>query len=73
MNKFAKLLITVVAVFVVIMIFAVMAGVASDNGGHVPGIIGLILFGGLYFGLKAMWKDSPEKNKDKDDNSPILQ
>jgi hypothetical protein len=74
MNKTAKIIISVVAVFVVLMIFAAMAGAASDAGGHVPGIIGLILFGGLYGGLKAMWKDDKKKGEDdKDKNNSILQ
>lgn len=74
MNKTAKIIISVVAVFVVFMIFAAMAGAASDAGGHVPGIIGLILFGGLYGGLKAMWKEDKKKDDDnKDNNNSILQ
>lgn len=73
MNKTAKIIISVVAVFVVIMIFAAMAGAASDAGGHVPGIIGLILFGGLYGGLKTMWKDGKKKENDNDNDNSILQ
>ena len=74
MNRTAKIIISVVAVFVVFVFFTAMAGAASDAGGHVPGIIGLILFGGLYGGLKAMWKE--EKKKDEDgnkNNNSILQ
>lgn len=51
-----------------------MAGAASDAGGHVPGIVGLILFGGLFGGLKAMWKDGKKKDKNEDNNNnSILQ
>ena len=54
MNKTAKIIISVVAVIIVFFIFAAMAGAASDAGRHVPSIISLILFGGLFGGLKAM-------------------
>ena len=74
MNKTAKIIISVVAVFVVFIIFAAMAGAASDSGGHVPGIIGLILFCGLYGGLKAMWKEGKKDDKNNNENNnSILQ
>ena len=73
MDKFTKIIISIVAAFVVIMIFAAMSGAASDTGGHVPGIVGIILFGGLYYGLKAMWKEDKKDNDNKDNNNSILQ
>lgn len=74
MNKTSKIIISVIAVFVVFIIFAAMAGAASDAGGHVPGIIGLILFGGLYGGLKAMWNENKKNDEQNNDNdNSILQ
>jgi hypothetical protein len=72
MNKVAKIIISVVAVFVVLLIFGAMAGAASDAGGHVPGIIGIILFGGLFYGLKAMWKEGKQDDDHKDDNNNTI-
>ena len=77
MNKTSKIVISVLASFVVLMIYALLAAATSASGGHVPGLIGLILFGGLYYGLKAMWKDGKKddnnNNSDNSDNTSILQ
>ena len=69
MNKTSKVIITIIAIVLVLVIFVGLSASMSDSGGNVPGIIGLILFGGLYFGLKAMWKD---ENKDNDKNNNSL-
>mgnify|MGYP006924665271 CR=1 FL=1 len=73
MNKLSKIIISVVAFLIVFVIFGALAGAASANGGHVSGIIGIILFGGLYFGLRAMWKGKKKDDDKKDDDTTILQ
>lgn len=70
MDKTAKIFITIVSIVVVLFIYIVLVGVSSESGGHVPGLVGLILFGGLYFGLKAMWKKNKDNNSDE---SSLLQ
>lgn len=70
MDKTAKIIISIIAVAAVLVVFVALAGVMSESGGHVPGIIGLILFGSLYYGLKAMWKKDKNNNKDE---SSLLQ
>ena len=71
MDTFTKILVTLVAVGLFVIIFALVVGMASNSGGHGPGIIGLILFGALIGGLRAIWKKK-NYNKNNDDNS-ILQ
>lgn len=73
MDKITKVIVSVIAIIFVIGI-AALAGSASDRGGHVPGIVGLILFGALFGGLKAIWKeDKGNKTNKNNDNNSILQ
>ena len=71
MNKLTKVLISVIAVFVVLLVATILAGAASEAGHHMPGIIGIILFAGLYGGLKAMWKGDKKSKDEKKDISDI--
>ena len=70
MNKFSKILVTVVVVFLFFLIYGAIAGAMSDAG-KTPGVLGLIAFGGLIGALKAIWKKS--EKEDEDSNNSILQ
>lgn len=71
MNTFTKILVTLVAVGLFVIIFALIAASASNSGGHGAGIIGLVLFAALIGGLRAVWKKKNNDNKDDDDNSVL--
>jgi quinol-cytochrome oxidoreductase complex cytochrome b subunit len=60
----SKILVTIIAIAIFIVLFAVVVGVRGDNGNSTPGIIGLILFAGLFFALKAVWKKNDKDNHD---------
>lgn len=72
MNKLTKVIITVAAIFVALLLFGLATAAAAENGGHTPGIIGLIIFGGVVGGLKALWKGDKKDGSNNEDNS-ILQ
>lgn len=67
MNTISKIIITVISIFIAGIIIGAFSG---GHGGRAPGMINLIVFGGLFFGLRAMWKgDKKDKNDKKDDDS----
>ena len=70
MSKSAKILVTIGVVFLFIIVFGVIAG-AMSNAGRTPGILGLIVFGGLIGALRAIWKKP--KGKEDNNNTSILQ
>ena len=65
MSKLSKILVTIVVIVLFLGIFTILSGVASSSGGHVPGVIGLIIFGGMFGAIRAIWK----KNKPNEDNN----
>ena len=75
MDKFTKILVTLVVVGLFIVFFAVFTAAGASEGRHTPGIIGLVLFAGLIGALRAIWKKKGNKtNNDKnDDNNSVLQ
>lgn len=58
MNKASKVLVTVIAIVIFIVLFAVVVGVRGDAGHSTPGIFGVILLCGLIGALKSVWKKS---------------
>ena len=72
MNKLAKIIVTVVVVFVFFLLFGAVVGSRSDAGNQTPGPLGLILFAAVFFSVRAIWKK--KKNDDNvEDNNSILQ
>lgn len=69
MSKVAKVLVTVVILFVFFLLFGAIVG-TSDSGR--PGIVGLILFAGVIGGVRAIWK-TPKQTNESDNNDSILQ
>lgn len=70
MSKTAKILVTIVIVFVFAIVFG---SLSAANHGKSPGILGLILFLGLIGAIKAMWKSKSNDDSDDNDNSSVLQ
>ena len=66
MKKSSKVLVTVVAIVVFVLLFSVVVGVRTDAGHSTPGILGVILLFGLIGALKAVWKKDGEQ--DNNDN-----
>ena len=60
MDKWKKIVITVIAIIVFIAIFAVITGISSDLG-HGTGIFGLIALSALIFALKSIWKNNDDE------------
>ena len=67
MEKTTKIIVTVIAVVIFIVPFAVIIGVRSDAGMSTPGILGLILIAALIGALRAIWK----KKDDGQNNSAL--
>lgn len=72
MNKFAKIIVTIVVVLVFFLLFGAVVGSRSATGQHTPGPLGLILFAALVFSIRAIWRSGKNNDNDKD-NSSILQ
>lgn len=75
MSKFAKVLVTIGAIFIYILI-AVPITAGMKESGHSSGIVGLILLVALLGALKAIWSKPKDDNNDKDNtdnNHSVLQ
>lgn len=75
MSKFAKVLVTIGAIFVFIILFAAVVGTREAGGHKTPGILGLILFAAVFGAVKAIWKKPKDNNGDnkKPNDTSILQ
>lgn len=71
MNNFAKILVTIVALFVFFLLFGALVGIRSDAGQQTPGFLGLILFAALIGGIRAIWKSTKDTNKENKGNSVL--
>ena len=67
MSNTAKILVSALVIFLFIIIFAAIVGVRTDAGNSSPGILGILVFAGLFGALRAIWKsESSENNNDSD-------
>lgn len=73
MNQLSKIIITIAAVVVFFLLFAVVVGTRESSGHSTPGIFGLILFAGLIGALRAVWKKDKNDDNKNDNNTSILQ
>jgi len=71
MNKLAKILVTVVALFIFFLLFAAIVGSRSDAGHQTPGFLGVILFAALIGGIRAIWKSGKDSDKEDNGNSVL--
>ena len=67
MQKSTKVIVTIVAVVLFIILSAVITGIRSDAGHSTPGFLAIILFVALVVALRAIWK----KSNDNDDNTSL--
>lgn len=67
MQKSTKVIVTIVAVVLFIILSAVITGIRSDAGHSIPGFLAIILFVALVGALRAIWK----KSNDNDDNTSL--
>ena len=70
MSKLAKVLVTIGAIFMYILI-AVPITAGLKESGHSSGIVGLVLLVALIGAIKAIW--SKPKDDNEDNNQSILQ
>ena len=74
MNKFTKVLVTIGAIFLYIII-ALPITAAMKESGQSSGFIGLILLVALIGALKAIWSKSKnnQDNNENNNNNSVLQ
>ena len=63
MSKFTKILVTIVAVVVFLLLYSVLVGAIGEAAGPGLGIIGLVMFAGLVAWLRSIWKKKDENQK----------
>lgn len=67
-KKSSKVLVTVIAIVIYLILGVVNSGLRSELGHSTPGILGLILLIALIGALRAIWKkDDGQKNKNEID------
>ncbi len=77
MEKATKIIVTIVAIVIFIIVFALINVGRQSQGHHTPGILGLVAMCVLIAALRAVWKsdkkDDVNDKKDNNDSSSILQ
>ena len=75
MKNSVKILVTIGAIFLYILIATPILGALKESG-HSPGLIGIILLAALIGAIKAIWKKPDDENGNEDnhtDDSSVLQ
>ena len=67
MQKTTKVIVTIVAIVLFIILSTVITGIRSDTGHSTPGFLSIILLVALIGALRAVWK----KSNDNDDNTSL--
>lgn len=65
MKKTSKVLVTVISIVIFIVLYAALVAVRGETGHSTPGIIGLVLLGGLIVALREVWKKSDDNEMEK--------
>jgi hypothetical protein len=75
MEKSTKIIVTIVAIVIFIIVFALINVGRQSQGHHTPGILGVVAMCVLIAALRAVWKSDKKDDDKKDDNdsSSILQ
>ena len=75
MEKATKIIVTIVAIVIFIIVFALINVGRQSQGHHTPGILGLVAMCVLIAALRAVWKSDKKDDdkKDNNDSSSILQ
>lgn len=70
MSKTAKIVVTIIVVFVFFTL-VVLVNVGREASGHrTPGLLGLILSAAAYGAIRAVWKSGKDKSKDNNNDYP---
>lgn len=72
MKKSAKVLLTIGAIFLYILIATPIIGGMKESG-QSTGLIGIILLAALIGAIRAIWKKPNEEDENKNDDSSVLQ
>ncbi|MEP2059921.1 MAG: hypothetical protein ABJJ05_19080 [Maribacter litoralis] len=67
MSTGAKVLVTIGILIGFFFLFGALTFTRKSGGSTTPGIFGLILFGGMVAGIRAVWK-KPKNNDDSDNH-----
>ena len=67
MSKVSKFIVTIVVIVVFIVLFTIVVGVRSDAGSKTPGILGLVLMGGVIGAVRAIWRKGDDESDSDDD------
>ena len=62
MQKTTKVIVTIVAIVLFIVLSAVVTGIRSDAGHSTPGFLAIVLLAALIGALRAIWKKSDGDN-----------
>lgn len=67
MSKGAKVLVTIGIIIGFLFFFGLLTASRKGSGNSTPGILGIILFGGMIAGIRAIWK-KPNDDKGNDNH-----
>ena len=67
MSNTSKVLVTIGIIIAFLFFFGLLTAARGSGGSKTPGIFGIILFVGMFAGIKAVWK----KEKNNDDNHQL--
>ena len=73
MEKTTKIIVTIVAIVIFFIVFGLINAGRQSQGFHTPGILGVVAMCVLIAALRAVWKKDNKDDKDKDNDSSILQ
>ncbi|WP_322551455.1 hypothetical protein [Flavobacterium psychraquaticum] len=68
MTNTSKVIVTIGIIIGFIFFVGVLTASRSSTGHSTPGIFGIVLFGGMIAGIKAVWK---KESKNDDDNHQL--
>ena len=73
MEKTTKIIVTIVAIVIFFIVFGLINAGRQSQGFHTPGILGVVAMCVLIAALRAVWKSDKKDDKNKDNDSSILQ
>ena len=73
MVKTTKIIVTIVAIVIFFIVFGLINAGRQSQGFHTPGILGVVAMCVLIAALRAVWKSDKKDDKNKDNDSSILQ
>lgn len=73
MSKLSKTIVSILIVVVFLVLHAIVFGVRQSQGARTSGVLGLILFGGMIYAIRVIWKKtSPEAKKSQIQQHKII-